>query len=321
MNELILNLIIFSIGLLFLFLASDWLIQSSVRMAYILRIAPLLIGLIFIAFGTSAPEAAVSIIASAKNQGAIALGDIVGSSIANIGLVLSVCALFRPVRVDRKIFRREIPLVIFAAITLYIFCLDLQITRLEGLLFLMCFTMFCVFACNDPYFRQETREEIKDFKFKKLIRKIKHKRIIFLIFFASLVFVILGANVMVKSGITIAKIFKISPWVIGLTLFAIGTSLPEMAVTWTAFFQRVPSISIGNIIGSDIFNILLVLGVASLVRPITIDPSILKFELPVMILFILTLSLFMRTGYTLKRLEGGILFIAYVFFMITLFMR
>ncbi|MFH1454588.1 MAG: calcium/sodium antiporter [Armatimonadota bacterium] len=321
MGSLILNIIIFAIALYLLFLASDWLIHSSVKMAMLLRLSPLFIGLIFIAFGTSAPEAAVGIIASIENQGDIALGDIVGSSIANIGLVLGIAALIKPIKIDPKIFRREVPLVVFAAIVLFIFCMDLEISRIEGLLFLLCFIIFCVFAYNDPYYKQESKEELKDFKPRKFIEKLNSKRVVSLAFFAALLFVVLATNIMINSGVEIAKYFKISPWIIGLTLFAIGTSIPELAITWTAVMKKVPSISVGNIIGSDIFNILFVLGIAALIRPITINPDVLIFELPIMLVFILALALFMSTGHILKRIEGAILLSAYVLFIIILFLR
>lgn len=321
MNNLLLNLTIFCFTIYVLFRASDWLIHTSVKLAFLFRMSPLFISLIFIAFGTSAPEAAVGIISSIENKGDIALGNIVGSSIANIGLILGVSALIKPIKIDPKIFRREVPLVVFAAATLYIFCLDLEISRIEGFLFILCFAVFCVLAYNDPYFKEESKEEIDDFKIKKTVDRLKSKRIVCFVFTASLLFVMLSANIMINSGVAIASFFKISPWIIGITLFAVGTSIPEMAISWIASIKKIPSISVGNVIGSDIFNILFVLGIAAMIRPIRISPSILTFELPMMLIFILALTLFMSTGHIVKRREGLILVTAYAFFIAVLFAR
>lgn len=321
MNGLFLNITVFCLAIYVLFRSSDWLIHTSVKLAFLFRMSPLFIALIFIAFGTSAPEAAVGIISSIENKGDIALGNIVGSSIANIGLILGVSALIKPVKIDPKIFKREIPLVVFAAIALYIFCLDLEISRIEGVLFLLCFAAFCVLAYNDPYFREENKEEVNDFKIKKTVDKLKSKRVVLLVFIAALLFVMLAANIMINSGVKIANFFKISPWIIGITLFAVGTSVPEMAISWMASLKKLPSISVGNVIGSDIFNILFVMGIAALIRPIAINPSILTFELPMMLIFILALTLFMSTGHIIKRREGLILVTAYAFFILILFLR
>jgi len=134
----------------------------------------------------------------------------------------------------------------------------------------------------------------------------------------SLLGVILGADFMVKGGSSLARIFGISPWIIGITIFAIGTSLPELVASLTASFKQVHSISVGNIVGSNIFNILLVLGIVSLIRPINLDPSILTFEMPALILFSVALFVVMRTKYRITRGEGLALFLGYLVFLVFL---
>lgn len=310
------NISIFISGLILLTLSSDFLVKISVRLAYLLRLTTLFIGLIFIAFGTSCPEAAVSLTAVVKKYKDIALGNIVGSNIANIGLVLGLSALVRPLRVDNSLFKRDIPVMLFSALLLYVFCLDGLISRFEGLIFVSGFSLFCFSA-----YKTSKRSGEGEFKISGFLAKINSKFFVFFLFFISLGFLILGANLMINSGVNIAKIFGISPWIIAITVFAVGTSLPELGASLAASFKKVSSLSIGNVIGSNIFNILLVLGLASLIRPISVDLSVSKFELPLLIIFSVGVSLFMRIKNNISRFEAAVLFCSYIGFILLLMRR
>jgi len=314
---LLLNLLILIFGLILLAVSSDFLIKTSVKLACLLKLSTLFIGLILVAFGTSCPEAAVSIVAIVKKYKDIALGNIVGSNIANIGLVLGLSGLLRPLKIDTSLFRREIPIMLLSCVFLFIFCLDGEISRWEGLVFILGFILFCFFS----YKGSRLHDDSEDFELSGFLKRIKSKIFVFFLFFVSLLFLVVSANLMVNSGVNIAKIFGISPWLIAVTVFAVGTSLPELAASISAALKKVPSISIGNVIGSNIFNILLVLGLVSLVRPITVERSILRFELPLLIVFSIGVSLFMRTKNTLSRWEAGLLFLSYIVFIVLLIVR
>jgi cation:H+ antiporter len=314
------NAFIFVIGLIVLIFSADILIQGCVKISFLFKLSPLFVGLILVAFGTSAPEAGIGIIAAIKNQKGIALGNIVGSNIANIGLILGLCSIFTPLKVNKSIFRRELPIMIASGILLYLLSLDLVISRLDGFIFLLFFIGFCIFSYQGARHSFQYKE-VEDFQFKKWFRRISSSFVVWIITLISLGGVIWGADLMVRGGVNLAKFFGISTWVIGLTVFAIGTSLPELVASLTASFKKVPSISIGNIVGSNIFNVLFVLGIVSLIRPIEITSSVLKFEFPVMIVFSLILFVIMRTKYKITRVEGTFLFLFYLSFLYFLFRR
>lgn len=308
------------VGLSILILSSDWLVQSSVKIAYFYKLTPLFIGLVIIAFGTSAPEAGVGIMAAIRNQKGIALGNIIGSNISNIGLILGLCAIVTPLKVDKKIFKSELLMMGLSFVLLFVLCLDSYISRFDGLILIICFIAFCIISYSKAK-KSFDPGEIDEFKFYKILEKTKSKKITLVILLLSLFGVVWGADLMVKGGVQLAEIFKVSPWIIGITVFAIGTSLPELVASLTASIKKLHSISIGNIMGSNIFNILFVLGIVSLIRPIPLDISILKFELPVMCIFGLLLFTVMRTGYKISRGEGVLMFLCYTFFILFLIIK
>jgi len=312
---LFLNISLFILGLVFLSISSNLLIKTSVRLAYLFKLTTLFIGLIFIAFGTSLPEATVSLLAVIKKYKDIALGNIVGSNIANIGLVLGLSGLIRPLRVDSSLFKREVPIMVLSSLFLYIFSLDGLISRGEGLVFLLSFIFFFIFAYKSSKLSEKKEFTPQEFEASGAFKKLHSKALILILFFLSLTFLLIGANMMVNSGVNVAKFFGISPWLIAITIFAIGTSLPELAASLSASIKGVSSISVGNVVGSNIFNILFVLGIASLIRPIRLESSILRFELPFLIFFSIIVSLFMRIKDNISRGEAGVLFLSYLVFI------
>ncbi len=315
---MLINTLLFLLGLAILLLSSDWLIQGCVKISYLFKLTPLFIGLVLVAFGTSAPEAGVGIIAAVRNEKSIALGNIVGSNIANIGLILGLCALLRPLAVDKNIFKRELPMMIFSVFLLYVLSLDLTISRIDGLIFLLFFIIF-FFSSYRGAKKAYNSKELIDFKFHRFVAKSNSKPIIVGATLLSLLGIIGGANLMVNSGVNLAKMWGVSTWVIGITIFAIGTSLPELAASVTASLKKVPSISIGNIVGSNIFNILFVLGVVSLIRPIEIQKKFLTFEYVALVIFSAFLLIAMKTGYKISRKEAIFMFVGYIIFIGLLF--
>jgi cation:H+ antiporter len=317
--EILINGLVLGVGLVILVLSADWLIQTSVKLSILFKLTPLFIGLVVVAFGTSAPEAGVGIVAAIKNAKQIALGNVVGSNIANVGLILGLCALVFPLQVKNKyIFKRELPIMLFSVVLLYVLSfLGQSISRLDGLILIACFFIFCIVSYRGAkdFFDSE---EVQDFKFRKIIQKVNSRFTIFTLAFLSLVGIVIGADLMVRGGVKLAQIFGISPWLIGITVFAVGTSLPELVASLTASFKKVPSISVGNIVGSNIFNILFVLGVVALIRPIPIEPSVLRFEFPVLLFFSIILFTVMKTEYKISRWEGLVMFLGYLVFLAVL---
>ncbi|NQT28154.1 MAG: calcium/sodium antiporter [Candidatus Omnitrophica bacterium] len=314
------SLLLFIIGLIILVISSNWLIQASVKLSLLFKLTPLFVGAVLVAIGTSTPEAGVGIMAALRNQKGLALGTIIGSNIANIGLILGLCAIFRPLKVDKGIFKREMPFLVFSVFLFYFLSRDLFLSRFDGLIFIFVFVIFCFVS----YFgarKALDHSEIKSFKISKSLDKFTTHRPVFLVILFSLAGVAWGSDIMVRNGVSLAKIFGLSPWIIGITVFALGTSLPELVTSLTASIKRIPSISIGNIIGSNICNIFFVLGLVAIIRPINLDPLIFNFEMPALIIFTLLFFTLMRTGYKISRCEGLIMFLGYIGFLVTLIIK
>lgn len=318
MAQIICHSLLFTLGLFILIVSSDWLIQGGVKFSYIFKLTPLFIGLIIVAFGASMPEGSVGLVAAVKNHKYIALGNIVGSNIANISLILGLCALIRPLEVNKQIFKRELSIMVLSSLLLYVLSLDLLISRGDGVIFLTAFTIFFFLSYRDAKRSSGEEQEVGDFKFKKLVENTTSRALISGIVAASLMGIVVGANFMVRGGASLAKTFGVSPWVIGVTVFAVGTSLPELAASLSASFRNLPSISVGNVVGSNIFNVLFFMGIISLVRPINLEPRMLKFELPVLLLFSVMLFVLMRTRYKLSRAEGLLMVLGYAAFIVVL---
>jgi cation:H+ antiporter len=302
--------LIFIFGLILLIAGAEWLVRGSSNFAAAFGIRPVIIALTFVAFGTSAPEAAVGIVAVIKGASTIALGDVIGSNIANVGLVLGVAALISPLRIERRLLKRELPVMIAATVLLYLMALDLKINFFDGLLLLIGLILFLGFLFLKPELAPEIKQGVgavlnkKGNKFKSLFLGL-----------TGLVILLSGSYLMVHSGVLIARVLGISQWIIALTVFAIGTSLPELATSAVSAFRKKTDISIGNIIGSNIFNILFVIGIVSMIGSLVIDTQALKFTLPVMLAFSIVLFPLMRTGFVITRLEGAVLISGYLIFL------
>ncbi len=318
--EIFFPIITFLIGLSLLILGANWFIQSSVKFAHLLRLSSVFIGLILVAFGTSAPEAGVGILAAVKNESAIALGNIVGSNIANIGLILGLCALFVNLPVERSLLRRETPFMLTVTGLLYLFIADHLIQRWEGMVFILLFIGFCYVSWRAAR-TAVLGEDIAHFQFSRPIQALRSRGLISLVLIGSLGLIGWGSHLMVESGVTIARMIGISPWIIGMTMFAVGTSLPELAASLTASFKKVPNISVGNIVGSNIFNIIFVLGIVSVINPLRIDPAIMRFEMPALVFFSILLFTVMKTKDKITRNEGVLLLGFYVSFIALLTIR
>jgi cation:H+ antiporter len=276
--------------------------------------------MVLVAFGTSCPEAGVGIIAAFKKQTPLAFGNVVGSNIANIGLIIGICALVRPLKVDKSIFKLEVPLMLAALLLLCLLTFDLYLSRFDGLLLILSFAAFLFFSYRSSR-RSFSREEIADFKFNKTVARLGSRPKVLAVAVISLVGIVVGAQFMVDRGVKLAELFGVSPWIIGITVFAIGTSLPELVASLVAAFRKIPSLSVGNIVGSNIFNVLFVLGLVSLIRPIAIESKVMLYELPLLLIFSFVFFTVLRTRYKISRWEGLALLSGYLAFIIFLLKR
>jgi len=313
-----LNIFLFFLGLTLLYLGGEGLVRGSSRIARFFGIRPIIIGLTVVAFGTSSPEACVSLVAIIKKTESIALGNIIGSNIANIGLILGLSALISPLKVEQPILKRELPIMISASFLLYLMALDGRIVFYEGIILifgLLSFIGFC--ACSALKKPLVNGGVTTDFKKSQKSGELLRKSIGFSLF--GLFSLIVGSHFIVTSAVYIAKSFGISELVIGLSIVAIGTSLPELATSMVASYRKEPEICIGNVVGSNIFNILFVVGIIAIITTLRIDSGVLKFHFPCMLLFTIAIFPLMKTGFIISRKEGVLLLLGYLIFLTLLF--
>jgi len=301
-------------GLLLLFVSGKYLVDSSVHISRLLRIPRMIIGLTVVAFGTSAPELLVSIQAAFSGFPEIAIGNVVGSNISNILLVLAVTALIYPIPVPATSVKRDWPMMMFASLLLFVLSLNGWLTRLEGIVFVGLLVGYIAFSVIKARGMEHPHEEDGQ----EPSMKWWVAGIIFLASCAGLAF---GADLLVSNVAIIAEEFGISQRVISVTMVAVGTSIPEVATSVIAALRKETDISVGNIIGSNIMNILSVLGFTSLISPIRVDAQIARFDIPWMlgISFLLLLLMLPAARSRITRWEGVFMIIIYLLYIYLLF--
>ena len=297
------------LGLVLLYFGGEGLVRGSSALALRLGLTPLVVGLTVVAFGTSAPELVVSVQAALAGQGDIAIGNVIGSNIFNIGLILGVTALIYPLKVQLQILRIDTPIMIGVSLLAAWMLADRTIGRPEGALLFVGIIAYTVFTVL--YARKVKSSAEVEAEFAESV-PAPHGRVWRdLIFIAvGLALLIAGSHFLVAGAVRLARGFGISEAIIGLTIVAAGTSMPELVTSLVAAFKKQPDIALGNIIGSNIFNILGILGAAALLRPIT-GEGIKMMDLYVAIAFAVALLPVLWSGRKMERWEGGLLLAAY----------
>lgn len=313
-------------GLALLVLGAEALVRGASKIAIIAGISPLVIGLTIVAYGTSAPEMAVSVIASFAGQADISVGNVVGSNIFNVLFILGLSALLSPLIVAQQLIRLDVPIMIGVSILMLVFGLDGTIGRVDGIILFtlaVTYTIFQIYQSrseSNPEVQAEYSQEYgqqpnaSDRSTKQLLINVGY-------ILLGLVLLVLGSRWLVDSAVTIARAFGISELVIGLTIVAAGTSLPELATSVVASLKGERDIAVGNVVGSNIFNILAVLGLSGTVAPagIAVSDAALGFDIPVMIAVAIACLPVFFTGNLIARWEGSIFmgyYIAYTVYLI-----
>ena len=291
------NYLLLALGFFFLVKGADFFVEGSSNLAKVLKIPTLIIGLTIVAFGTSAPEAAVSIKASLQGSNEITIGNVVGSNICNLLLVLGISALWNPLKTTKKVIRRDYPFCLFAGIILIFQTMDGWIqehqlsflSRIEGIFLLLCLITYLYFLIKDTLMEKK-KLEIEN-------RKFSWKDILWMVI--GMIGILLGGNLVVNSAVEIAKSYQVSESLIALTIVAVGTSLPELVTSAVAARKGETDIAIGNVIGSNIFNIFFILGLSALFTPLTVNFSSL---VDIMIMNLIQIFVYLLM---LKKLELG----------------
>ncbi len=310
---MVFKLVLLFLGLFLLVAGSDLLLKSSVDLSLKYNVSKLVIGLTIVSFATSAPELLISISSVLKNSSDIAISNVIGSNIANIGMVFSIALLFTTINIKKENIKYDLPWLIVVSILFIWFLQDLQIDRFEGVVFTFVLVFFIIFSFKVRGNENENLDDLStsNMSFGK----------IFMFFAFSSALLYSGSEIFVESSIFFANYFGVSERVIGLTLVAIGTSIPELATTLVAIYKNELDISIGNIIGSNIFNILAVIGITSIIRTLSIKSSeILSFDIYVMFSFsaVIGIFFFFPKKYKMYSIHGLILLSAFLLYYLTL---
>ena len=298
--SVILDFLIVFISIIMLWKGADWLVDSAAEIAHTLKVSDLIIGLTVVAFGTSAPEFAVTISAAITKQTDISIGNVIGSNIFNLGFILGGTAVIRPISTNKKMFNRDgLFLLIVTALIFFLFfgfngwTPDDAYTRYEGLILFSLLLGYVAFL----FIKKDPPEEINPKSASYLS---------YIYFFIGLILIVYGGHLMVTHASIIARYYGISDWVIAVTIVAAGTSAPEFATSIAAAIKGRHGIAIGNLIGSDLFNLLGVLGLAGIINPSVITQDIFDSVFLLVMMVGLTLLL-IRTKWKISRLEGALL--------------
>ncbi|NJK92161.1 MAG: calcium/sodium antiporter [Blastochloris sp.] len=301
---MIVSILFIALALVILTYGANWLVQGSSSLALRCGLTPLAVGLTVVAFGTSAPELVVSLKAVLSGQDDLAVGNVIGSNIFNIAVILGVTALICPMRVEPQVIKIDAPIMIAFSLLGAFFLLDLQISRMEAVLFLAFLVAYIVFSY---WLARKTHNSKLESEFAESMPK-EPGSVPFniLAILGGLLLLVIGGRLLVDNAVSLARIMGLSEAIIGLTIVAAGTSMPELATSVVAAWKKEPEIAIGNIVGSNIFNVLCILGVCAAIHPIE-SPGLRLTDLMVMLAFSLVLLPLLATGFTLKRWEGSLL--------------
>lgn len=310
------SIILLFIGFILVIKGADFLVDGGSSLAKKLHISDLVVGLTVVAFGTSLPELSVNIAASIKGSSEIAITNVLGSNTANILLILGISSIVFPLTVTHGTVYKEIPFSLLAALVLAIMAGDKiidsqnmsELSRIDGLILLAFFIIFIYYTAGIAKDTNTISEQVqkKIFGLKKSITLIT----------AGLICLIFGGNLVVSGAIDIARYFNISESVIGATIVAVGTSLPELATSVVAAFKKNPDIAVGNVVGSNIFNIFLILGISSVIKPLPVHSSdILHFTAVIIASLFLFICMFTGKRKIIDRWEGWLLLSGYVIYI------
>ncbi|MDB9775426.1 calcium/sodium antiporter [Vicingaceae bacterium] len=303
------------VGFLLLIFSGDFLVKGAVSIALKLRLSTLVIGMTIVSFGTSAPELLVSIKAALGGHPDISIGSVVGSNISNIALILGITALVFPITVSKATLRIDWPMMMLSTLLFVVVVMDGELSAWEGILFIVFLISFIVWLIRNsrkgsavPAAVDEVNEEEKNLPLWKGIGLVG----------LGVVGLVLGADLMLKGAVEIARYYDVSERIIGLTIVAFGTSLPELITSCVAAFRKEADISIGNLIGSNIFNILAILGITSIIHPISVSSSIINSDNYILLGITFLVFPLMYFGKKLTRAKGLLLFFVYAAYLIYL---
>jgi len=311
----VLNALYLIVGIALLTAGGETLIRGALGVAVRFGVSPLLSGLIIVGFGTSMPELVVSVDAAMTGRPDIAIGNVVGSNIANIVLILGICALITPLAVTRLVLRRDAVMVISASLLYIVLVRDGSLSFLDSLILLLTLLGYLIWAYWTERFKSAPSVVVHEAEAVEVNVVPRSAMRSLGLVVMGLVLLITGSQVLLKGAVGLAQSMGVSQAIIGLTLVAVGTSLPELTISVIAALRRHADVAVANVLGSNIFNLLGILGVSALLQPLKVPARVMGFDQWVMLGVAVMLLLFLYTGRRLSRLEGGLLIVGYVAYL------
>ncbi len=313
MPDLALDIALLTLGVGVLYYGAEWLVRGSARLSATLGVSPIVVGLTVVSFGTSAPELVVSTVAAFGGSPNLALGNVMGSNLANIGLILGLTSIIRPLEVHARVVWREAPIMLLVTASVIPLAWDGMLSRGDGIILLIALVWYLVFVFQTVGDEApEILGEYEDFMKASTARSTTVHLPDLLLILAGSASLVLGGYCIVEGAVEVASALGISQVVIGLTVVAVGTSLPELATSLVAAVRNEADIAVGNVIGSNIFNVAAVLGVTSTLKPIAIPAGLIEGELVAVMFLSMLLLPVLRSGWLIRRWEGTLLLIGYV---------
>lgn len=309
--DVVISSVLTIVGLVMLCFGGNWLVNGGVAIAQKFRVSNLIIGMTIVAYGTSTPELAASI-AAAGEHSAIILGNIIGSNIANVGMVIGIAAILVPLAVKKSVLRKEIPIMLGVSVLLVVLSLDGELSQFDGIFLLVGLGIFAIYTFKDAMKQRDPDLETVSSKGNVVLKSIGFIGI-------GIVLLYFGAFLTVDNAVILAKEFGLSEKIIGLTVIAIGTSLPELITSIIAIRKGHSEIGIGNIIGSNIYNILMIMGVGAALGGVVIASDV-YVDYAIMILFSLSILIALKTK-LINRTMGICLTMGYVVYLVTTFFK
>lgn len=313
MTGLAAQVLILAAGIGVLYFGAEWLVRGAARLAGSLGVSPIVVGLTVVSFGTSAPELVVAVVAAIRGNAELAIGNVLGSNLANIGLILGLTAVITPLAVAARVVWREVPLMLLVTLAIFPLAWDGALGRGDGVLLLLGLVGYLAFVFRSV--KEETPEILGEYREyveaegETALRVSATDVALVVLGCAALV---VGGYAIVESAVFVASYLGVSQVVIGLTVVAVGTSLPELATSLVAAMRKEADIAVGNVIGSNIFNVLAILGAASSIRPLAVAETILFRELIAVLAMSLVVFPMLWTGWRIQRWEGGVLLACYL---------
>ena len=301
------------LGIVVLYYGAEWLVLGAARLAGSLRVSPMVVGLTVVSFGTSSPELVVCAVAALRGNADLAVGNVLGSNLANIGLILGLTALVAPLAVQSRVVIREMPIMLLVTLAIYPLAWDGRLGVGDGILLL--FALVAYLAWVFQSMETEAPEVLGEYR--EFVQastdgrpSVRSKDVALVV--TGCACLVVGGYAIVEGAVGVATALGVSQVVIGLTVVAVGTSLPELATSLVAAARRETDIAVGNVIGSNIFNVTAVLGLSSVLAPVSMPPHVLVRELPALLLLCLILFPLLRTDWRVQRWEGAVLVGAYL---------